>query len=709
MHNSELLTIKGKHTCMIFSLREGMPELIHWGKHLSNVQGALLCRDKPVPQGGLDEVPPLTLSGDIGRGLFCPPGLQGHREGLDWSPIFKVTDIQQNEHEVTFMCDEAIAKLQLKISIAIDAKTDVASWETSLTNLSDSPYQLHRLFITLPVPAHMNQLRSFGGRWCQEFKQHDVELEHGAIRIESRHGRTSHQKSPFWQIGQPGFSNCQGEMYGLHLAWSGNHCFNFEVTSDGRYLVQVGELLLPGEKSLTKDETYTTPKLLLSYSDQGTNALSQQFHSYVRSNILQWPSIKPRPVLLNTWEGIYFDHDPNYIIKMVEASAQLGVERFVLDDGWFRGRNNEDAALGDWQLDEDKYPDGLEPVINAVVKNGMEFGIWVEPEMVNPNSDLYRAHPDWAMHIPGYYTPLGRYQQVLNLQIPEAFDYIFNCLDELLSKYDVSYVKWDMNRQLVQAAHEGKAGTCGQTRAFYRLISALRDKHPDVEIESCASGGGRVDMGVLEYTHRFWTSDCNDALERVSIQNGFSQFFPLELMGAHIGADEAHTTKRRHNSQFRGTVALFGHLGLELDPVKATSEEIYSFKEHVALHKELRPLLHAESSRFYRLDSVNDESIVAWMVTSDDAQRAVVAYFQTAMQKHSVPPLIPLNYLNNDSVYDVNVLVREQDIGYAMKREPAWMRQSTQVGGEWLNQKGLQLPVLYPETALLVELNAMEK
>lgn len=700
----KLVNLRGSRSELIFSLENSMPELIHWGKPISSTKGAMLASNKPIPQGGLDAVAPLTLSADTGLGLFCSPGLQGHRNGLDWSPIFELENVTQSDTEILFHCIDKNAQLRLTIRVGIDPDTDVVSWQAGIQNLSEQPYNLHRLFITIPVKAYMTELKSFGGRWCQEFKEHHNIVKHGAIRIESRHGRTSHQKSPFWMIGRPGFTNCQGELVGMHLAWSGNHCFNFEVTSDGRYIVQVGELLLPGEKILPKFGEYQTPKLYLTWGNEGTNTVSQSFHQFVRNQIVQWPEERPRPVILNTWEGIYFNHDPNYIIEMVKASAKIGVERFVLDDGWFRGRNDEDAALGDWQLDEAKYPNGLEPVIDAVKAEGMEFGIWVEPEMINPDSDLYRAHPDWAMQIPGYETPLGRYQHVLNLQIPAAFDYIFDCLDAILSKYDIAYVKWDMNRQLVQAAHEGRAGSSGQTSAFYRLISALRQKHPSVEIESCASGGGRVDMGVLQYTHRFWTSDCNDALERIMIQSGFSNFFPPELMGAHIGADEAHTTHRRHNSQFRAMVAMFGHLGLELDPVKGSEQEITELTEYVALHKRLRPVLHDKNGRFLRIDTDADQSIKSWMALNHNGSEAVLAFFQTAMPRFSIPPSIPLHYLDDEANYAVEVLIKEQNIGYAMKKEPQWLTETATVSGAWLNSHGLQLPILYPETGLLIRL-----
>lgn len=700
----DFIRLSGSRSELVFSTLNGVPELIHWGPKIPDLQGVDRARSTPVPQGGLDVVPPLSLTMDAGTGLFCTPGLQGHRNGLDWSPVFELENAIAIENSVQFIYQDKIAKLALLIDVSLDDSTDMISWHSTLKNVSDDAYTLNRLAITFPIPHHMTQLKSFGGRWCQEFMEHDSVLKHGSIQLNSRHGRTSHQKSPFWLMGRPGFSNTQGEVIGMHFAWSGDHSFNFEVTSDGRLMAQVNELLHPGEVCLKKGESYQTPRLFLSRSEQGSNGISQAFHQFIRNAIVNWPGDKPRPVILNTWEGIYFDHDPGYIIKMVEASANIGVERFVLDDGWFRGRNGERAALGDWQLDTVKYPNGLEPVIDAVKANGMEFGIWVEPEMINPDSDLYRAHPDWAMRIEGYDAPLGRYQHVLNLQIDAAFKHIFDCLDKLLSDYDIAYVKWDMNRQFVQAAHEGKPGTSGQTRAFYRLISALREKHPQVEIESCASGGGRVDIGVLRHTHRFWTSDCNDALERVMIQSGFSTFFPPEVMGAHIGSDEAHTTHRRHNSQFRAIVALFGHLGLELDPVKASEQETTEFAEYVALHKRLRPILHDKTGRFLQLDHSSDENIKTWMAMNGDGSKAVVAFLQTAMPRFSVPGAVPLHYLDNEAVYRIEVLLEEDNIGYAMKQKPQWMTQSLTISGAWLNQHGLQLPVLYPETGLLIEL-----
>ncbi len=279
--------------------------------------------------------------------------------------------------------------------------------------------------------------------------------------------------------------------------------------------------------------------------------------------------MRPRPVTLNTWEGVYFDHKLEQLKAQATAAAELGIERFVLDDGWFGKRDDDTSSLGDWFVDTRKYPDGLAPLADHVVSLGMEFGLWFEPEMVNRNSDLYRAHPDWVLQVEGQPLLESRHQLVLDLTRPEVSDYLFNCIDNVLKSAKISYIKWDMNRDITHAGDaNGRAATSRQTRAVYALMARVRAAHPDLEIESCASGGGRADFGVLAHTHRVWVSDCTDALERLSIQQGALRFLPPEIIGCHISASPNHQTGRVHTLAFRAIVAFFGHLGVELDPLK---------------------------------------------------------------------------------------------------------------------------------------------
>ncbi len=703
----DIFALHGNKTTLLVSVVNSVPQIIYWGSLLKNWKGYSAATDAPVPQGTLDQAVPFSLPAESGRGLLLSPGIEGHRDGRDWAPVFHVKSSRQDDSQIEILCGDLEAGLQTRYSISMDKATDLVSFQQSLTNTGNkaisADYQLQRFDYSLPLPGYMTECHSYGGRWCQEWIPHKHELMHGALLLENRTGRTSHQKSPNWLVGTSGLNETAGEVYGMHLAWSGNHHCRIEVASSGQRFIQTGELLLPGEICLASGDTYHSPTLYGTYSAKGVQEITHNFHRYIREQVVQWPGTKVRPILLNTWEGIYFDHNPDYIKKMASHTQALGCERFVIDDGWFVGRNGEKTALGDWFVDEKKYPEGLTPIIQHVKAQGLQFGIWVEPEMISPDSKLCRQHPDWVLKLDGYHPPLGRYQEILDLQNPEAYDYIFERLDNLLSAHDIDYVKWDMNREFIQAGHQGKAAVHGQTKALYRLLAELCERHPSVEIESCASGGGRIDMGILQYTQRFWTSDCNDALERVRIQNGYSIFFPPELMGAHLGAPESHTTRRRHSVEFRAAVALFGHFGLELDPVKLSAEDSESIKAMIDLHKQLRPTLH--QGTWYRLEAPEDPGITSWLVVSEDQRHAVLGVFQTAMPRYGVPAKLRLCGLNEDANYRINVCLQDKYVTTTMKHVPSWLEEPTVTSAGWLQQGGIQLPVMDPESALLITLS----
>lgn len=703
---NDTLRLDSENRSLLLSTREDIPEIIYWGGKLAQSQAIHDSRQEPVPQASLDQRAPLSLSVDAGRGLFCRPGIAGQRQGKDWSPVFSLTKVETIAQGLVLHCEDPVAQLAVSYTLILEADTDLLRMRVALTNHSEQDYELQHCDLSLPLPSDCAELESFGGRWCQEFKPHRQRLDHGSINLTSRYGRTSQQKQPFYFIGRPGFSETQGRVYGFQLAWSGDHAMNFELLDSGQRLVQLGEHLASGELVLKKQQTYQSPEVLMGYSDSGTNSISQSYHQHIRQNILHWPEARPRPVILNTWEGIYFDHDPDYILRMIDRSAELGVERFVLDDGWFKGRNDEHSSLGDWYLDTQKYPQGLTPLIDRVNQHGMEFGIWMEPEMVNPDSDLFRAHPDWILSLDGYEQPMGRYQYVLDLQQQAVSDYLFERIDELLTGNDIRYIKWDMNRELVQPGHKGYAANHGQTLSLYRLLERIRAAHPRVEIESCSSGGGRIDLGILPYVHRYWTSDCNDALERVMIQSHFMRFLPPELMGAHMGAPVSHTTGRQHQLSFRALVALFGHFGLELDPVKLSESEIKDIQYFVALHKAHRELLH--SGRFSLLTNPGDPNLLAWQVVGSNREQALAVFIQKTITQYSVPPLFPLTDLDPQRDYRVTVLhgAEPKELG-PMKQLPGWLSEGARLNGDWLMRAGLQLPVMQPESAFLVKLEAL--
>jgi len=384
---------------------------------------------------------------------------------------------------------------------------------------------------------------------------------------------------------------------------------------------------------------------------------------------------------------------------MATEAAQMGVERFIIDDGWFIGRDGECSALGDWYLDEKKYPNGLEPVIKHVNDLVMEFGLWVEPEMISRDSMLYREHPDWVLELQGYHQPSGRWQYLLDLQNPDCFNYLFDRLNALLTTYNISYLKWDMNRELVQPGHEGKPAVNGQTKALYALLDKLLAAHTEVEIESCSSGGGRIDFEILKRTHRFWASDCNDALERQAIQRGMSYFFPPEVMGAHIGPDESHTTRRCHHINMRGMTALGGHMGVELDPVKVTQEEKEAFAKYISLHKKYRQLLH--SGRSFRLDS-SDKGQNIYGVHDDDEMLITVC--QLTMPDYALPSPLRISCIDSDAQYQVKLVEMPDTSFQLMKQYPQWLDKTLTLSGENLKEIGLTLPIIDPESALMVYL-----
>ncbi|MFQ0996813.1 alpha-galactosidase [Gilliamella sp. CG25] len=661
-----------------------------------------------VPNSRIDVHVPFTLCPEEGLGNFSTPGLEGHRNGKDWSPVFVTKDVKKSDNQITIISEDSIAKLRLTSQFILD-DCGVLQCQNSLTNLGEEPYSVNRLSITLPIPERAQELMAFSGRWIKEFFPHRTKIEHCSYLQENRRGRTSHEYFPGMIVGTTGFKEQTGEVWGIHLGWSGNHRIQVAVKSNGKRFIQAEALYSAGEISLAQGETLTTPWLYATYSDEGLNKMSHHFHQFLRNNIITFPQNKARPVHLNTWEGIFFDHNPDYIMKMASKAAQMGVERFIIDDGWFGKRDDDYQGLGDWYLDERKYPNGLEPVIEHVKNLGMEFGIWVEPEMINKNSDLYRAHPDWLLELSGYQQPEGRHQYLLDLQNPAVFDYLLERLIWLLGSYDIDYIKWDMNREIVQAGHNGNPAIVGQTKALYRLLDILREKFPNVEIESCSSGGGRIDYEILKRTQRFWTSDSNDALDRQIIQRGMSYFFPPEVMGAHIGGALCHTTYRELNMNLRGLTALFGHMGVELDPVKESEVEQHAFAHYIGLHKQLRNLLHSGNN--YRLDVDDSNAMQSYGVVSQDKNDAAFIIAQLTLPTFALSGNLRLTDLQPEKQYLIEILDLPDNIdpkinGHVMKALPYWMVNKTILSGDWLMQIGLPLPVLDPATAMLIRVVA---
>jgi alpha-galactosidase len=467
-------------------------------------------------------------------------------------------------------------------------------------------------------------------------------------------------------------------------------------------LTSLGALLLPGEVRLAPGESYASPQIVAAYSGAGLSALSRKFHEYVRTKLLRPETrAKPRLVHYNSWEAVYFDHDFNKLKELATRAAAVGVERFVLDDGWFGGRRHDQAGLGDWTVSRDVYPDGLGPLVDHVTGLGMEFGLWFEPEMVSPDSDLYRAHPDWVLGLEGVEQVPFRSQLALDISRAEVADYLFHAIDAMLRDHDISYIKWDNNRDLSHpGGQDGTARAFAQVQALYALLDRVRSAHPHVEIESCSAGGARADMGVLAHSDRVWTSDSNDALDRQVIQRGASFFLPLEVLGCHIGPAKCHWTGRRLSMEMRVATAFMGHMGLELNLLTEQAADLDMLKNAIDLHKKHRALLH--DGDLYRLDSA--PQLIASGVVARDKSEAIYALAYVASDTQVLPGRLKFDGLDPERQYRLQLI---WPTNWQAVKGPSAIETLNLTGagaifsGAALMHNGLQLPHAFPETCLL--------
>ncbi len=687
------------------------PHILYWGKALSNTTpeeiATLSVRQWSV--GGPNVDVSSSLSNELGAGVPGPPGFIAHRQSADWAAIFKVSEVRQSApHAAEIICVDENTALTVRYHLNIDPKSHVLSVATAITNEADEPVTIDWCSaVCLPLDRRLTRLLSFTGRWAMEFQNQEIPAFRGSFLRENKSGRTSHDNFPGLIAMADFTSEKSGPAAGFHLGWSGNNRVRADRFSDGRAFVQMGELFYPGEMTLNSGETYETPVLFAAWSDQGLNKLSQQFHRHLADTVMDGRvHRKPRPVHYNTWEAVYFDHSEEKLMALAEKAAWIGAERFVLDDGWFGGRRNDQVGLGDWWVSGEVYPNGLGPLVDKVHDLGMEFGIWFEPEMVNPDSDLYRAHPDWILEAEGVEQVPSRNQYTLNLTRPEVFDYLFEKISAIISEYKVAYIKWDMNRDIHHPGSAGRGAIHQQTRAVYALMDKVRRHHPDLEIESCASGGGRTDYGVFQYADRIWASDSNDALDRQQVQRGASYFFPLKVTGAHVGPRTCHITRRVLSMEFRAATAIFGHMGMELDLLDETPEDLETLKQAIALYKTHRGLLH--SGDFVRLDSSEYLNVVG--VVARDKSAALFSCAKTAGHVTTLPGRFRFADLDPDKKYRLRIIWPSVNISVT---SPSIIEAADLLGegsvfsGEAILTHGIQLPLMYPESCLIYHFEAI--
>ncbi len=652
-------------------------------------------------------------------GLYTRPGLRGHRlaagagtpadavpvAGRDWTPAFRTTGAAVRDGAVVIDLADPDAGLAVHTEVESLPGGSLRARHT-LTNTGTDPFVVDGLEVVFPLDERLTEVLDFTGRWGYEHAPQRRPLSDGLWLRENRRGKTGHDSAMVTVVGTPGFDFDRGAVLALHVAWSGNSVHRVERSAASQATLGGGELLLPGEVVLDAGQSYSTPWVHLVAATDGLDGVAAAFHRHQRS-LPNHPG-SPRPVNLNVWEAVYFDHDLPRLLELADLAAGLGVERYVLDDGWFRHRRGDSAGLGDWYVDTDVWPRGLSPLIDRVRADGMQFGLWFEPEMINPDSDLFRAHPDWVLSARDRLPVLQRNQLVLDLSRPEVGQYLLERIDAVLSEYDISYVKWDHNRDLLEAGSGARAGgpaVHAHTLGFYALLDELRRRHPRVEWESCASGGGRTDLGILERVERIWTSDMTDALSRQSIQRWTGQLVAPEYLGAHISAPVSHQTGRALPLHFRAATALFGHFGIEWDITTTDEADRAALADWIGLYKQQRGLLH--SGRVVRVPSP-DPAIWTHGVVSTDRRRALMAHVQLDESVREPMTRLRVPGLDPATRYRARWVGPAPEAGWhSTAVDPAGPVGAAEVTGAVLAEVGLPMPRRRPHSVELVEIAAV--
>lgn len=501
-------------------------------------------------------------------------------------------------------------------------------------------------------------------------------IRSGIQRLESTRGSSSPQHQPFLALVDPYTSEFQGEVFAFHFVYSGNFVAQVEVEQYKTTRVQMGIHPDHFEWHLEPNELFHTPEVVLNYSDQGLNGMSQSFHQIYQEHLAPtyWQD-KERPILLNEWEANYFDFTEEKLIQQAEKAAELGVELFVLDDGWFGERNSDDRSLGDWVVNQEKLPNGIAGLADKVHELGMKFGLWFEPEMISRYSQLFEKHPEWAIQVPDYPMTESRQQYVLDLSQPAVQDYLIEVFTEYLSTGAIDYIKWDMNRHLTEVgsilwpADKQKEVSHRYVLGLYRVLDYLNEHFPECLLENCSSGGGRFDPGMMYYMPQTWTSDNSDALCRSVIQYGYSYLYPPIMMGAHVSVTPNHQVGRITPLETRGWLAMSGNFGYELDLQVLSEEEQQIVQEQIKFYQAHRQLF--QFGQFYRLQAPNAHFASAWLFTNEE--EAIAIYFQGLSK-----PAMPISYLKMHYL-DAEAIYQEVDT-------------QQQFSGTELNQAGILIP-----------------
>ncbi|MGN6220382.1 MAG: alpha-galactosidase [Microbacterium sp.] len=689
----------------------GLPCVLHWGTAtgpLADGDGIALARtvSRQTPPGTLDAAWQVTLSPQEADGWTGRPGMQLRAAGIVHHPRWLLDEVESACDRAVFRARDEASGLLLTIELAIEAG-GVVWMRHALRHdggADAAPIDLDWLEASLPVPTTTDTLLTFDGRWTREKRPVATPMPAGATVRQTRRGRPGHDNpvAAIAGIGVPRWG--AGELWGVHLAWSSDLTTRVDRVTDAVTLIGAGELLRPGEIRLAPGDEYAAPRAAFVHTSAGLDGFADCVHTWMRARP-QHPA-SPRPLVLNTWEAVYFDHDPARLTALAERAAEVGIERFVLDDGWFQGRRDDTTSLGDWVVDRTVWPDGLEPLAERVHALGMQFGLWFEPEMVSLDSDVARAHPDWLLHDPAHLehdaSLSWRGQYVMDLANRDAFAHVLGQIDALVTGLGIDFIKWDHNRDLVESVHAGRPGGHAQMIAVYGLMAELRRRHPALEIESCSSGGARTDLGILEVADRVWASDSNDPVERQEIQRWTGLLLPPELVGAHVGPTTSHSSGRTTDLSYRMATSLMGSAGFEWDIMSCDDDDTAAITRFAALYKELRPIVHTGRVVHPELRDP------AWRVTGFVTDVAAVVLVATvASLEDARAERLRIPGLDRARRYRVRV---RDEIGTAKYGwiAPEWFTAGgLDLPGAVLAEVGLQLPTLWPLQAFVLHVEAV--
>jgi len=711
------LTLRTHGTALVLEhTPDGLPIVLHWGADLGELTDADLdslsaAVSRQSAPGTLDAAWQLSLLPQESDGWAGRPGILVSRDRSPVFPRWTVTEFAAIEpgsgpHGARVRARDLVAGLSLSSDITIRSG-GVVTVRHTVENTGSGLLVVDWLEATLPVPKRVDTVTDFAGRWTREKAPHTGPIQRGSHARQTRRGRGGHDAPMLLIASVDRPTDRHGDLWAVHLGWSADVTYRTDRMPDSVPLLGAGELLRPGEITLARGERYETPVAYFAWSGNGLDGLATRYHQFLRARP-EHPS-SPRPLVLNTWEAVYFDHDPAFLLELAELSARVGIERFVLDDGWFMARRDDTRGLGDWLVDPDVWPNGLKPLADRVHGLGMQFGLWFEPEMVSLDSDLARAHPDWLLHnlshVPTPPHLSWRTQYVLDLANPDAYEHVYGQIASLVENVGIDVIKWDHNRDLVEAVHNGRYGVHVQTLAVYRLMSELKQRFSGLEIESCSSGGARSDLGILAVTDRVWASDSNDPVERQDIQRWTQLLLPPELVGGHVGPTTAHSSGRTTDLSYRLATSLMGSAGLEWNIAECTPDELEMIARFASLYKELRHLIHSGTA--VHADP-RDRALRVTGAVAPDRSEAVFTIASVATLEDSLPEHVHLHGLEPDRRYVVRV---RDEIGRSKfgRQVPAWLSTGhVTLPGSVLGAVGLQIPPLWPAQALVLHLTAVE-